>query len=170
MNGVDFSFLDCRENRLEHADFYGAHYEHVKEEDPMWLDSFKTFITKRCFFGHMYLWELQAQQACMPENTYFTCISDVNVGWFELCAKNECGMKFRVNCENWERVKERVAFRRGCRELDRGDGLIFRKASKALALTAIMCWSMVGRRLGVVKDMRVMIAKMVWEESRVWVL
>jgi hypothetical protein len=31
------------------------------------------------------------------------------------------------------------------------------------AKRAIMCWSMAGRRLRVVKDMRVVIAKMMWE-------
>jgi hypothetical protein len=33
---------------------------------------------------------------------------------------------------------------------------------------AIACWSVVGRRLGVVKDTRVMIAKMVWDEAWRW--
>jgi hypothetical protein len=36
------------------------------------------------------------------------------------------------------------------------------------AKTAIACWSMAGRRLGVVKDMRVMIAKMAWAEPWKW--
>jgi hypothetical protein len=36
------------------------------------------------------------------------------------------------------------------------------------ARRAIACWSMAGRRCGVVKDMRVMIAKMVWEEPWRW--
>jgi hypothetical protein len=33
---------------------------------------------------------------------------------------------------------------------------------------AIDCWSMAGRRRGMVKDMRVMIAKMAWEEPWRW--
>jgi hypothetical protein len=36
------------------------------------------------------------------------------------------------------------------------------------ARQAIACWSVVGRRLGLVKDMRVVIAKMVWEEAWRW--
>jgi hypothetical protein len=36
------------------------------------------------------------------------------------------------------------------------------------ARAAIDCWSMAGRRRGVVKDMRVVIAKMLWEESWRW--
>jgi hypothetical protein len=36
------------------------------------------------------------------------------------------------------------------------------------ARRAIDCWSVVGRRRGVVKDMRVMIAKMAWEEVWRW--
>jgi hypothetical protein len=36
------------------------------------------------------------------------------------------------------------------------------------AREAIKCWSMAGRRVGVVKDMRVMISKMAWEEAWRW--
>jgi hypothetical protein len=36
------------------------------------------------------------------------------------------------------------------------------------ARRAMVCWSMAGRRLGVVKDVRVMIAKMLWEEAWRW--
>jgi hypothetical protein len=36
------------------------------------------------------------------------------------------------------------------------------------ARRAIACWSGVGRRRGLVKDMRVMIAKMLWEEPWRW--
>jgi hypothetical protein len=36
------------------------------------------------------------------------------------------------------------------------------------ARQAIDCWSMAGRRCGVVKDIRVMIAKMAWEEAWCW--
>jgi hypothetical protein len=36
------------------------------------------------------------------------------------------------------------------------------------AQSAISCWSIVGRRCGVVKDIRIVIAKMAWEEVWVW--
>jgi hypothetical protein len=36
------------------------------------------------------------------------------------------------------------------------------------ARRAIDCWGIVGRRLGLVKDVRVMIAKMVWDEPWWW--
>jgi hypothetical protein len=36
------------------------------------------------------------------------------------------------------------------------------------ARRAIRCWSLVGLRCGVVKDMRVMVAKMLWEEAWRW--
>jgi hypothetical protein len=36
------------------------------------------------------------------------------------------------------------------------------------ARRAIDCWSMAGRRCGVVKDMRLMISKMAWEEAWQW--
>jgi hypothetical protein len=42
------------------------------------------------------------------------------------------------------------------------DGLLAR------ARQAIACWSVVGLRVGVVKDVRVMIAKMAWEEVWKW--
>jgi hypothetical protein len=34
--------------------------------------------------------------------------------------------------------------------------------------TAIDCWSLVARRIGVVKDIRVVIGKMVWDEAWRW--
>jgi hypothetical protein len=36
------------------------------------------------------------------------------------------------------------------------------------ARAAVVCWSMAGRRMGVVKDIRVMVAKMAWREPWVW--
>jgi hypothetical protein len=36
------------------------------------------------------------------------------------------------------------------------------------ARAAVNCWSIAGRRHGVVKDMRVMIAKMAWAEPWLW--
>jgi hypothetical protein len=36
------------------------------------------------------------------------------------------------------------------------------------ARAAVHCWSVAGRRIGVVRDVRVMIAKMVWEEAWRW--
>jgi hypothetical protein len=42
------------------------------------------------------------------------------------------------------------------------DGMLVR------ARRAVACWSVAGRRLGLAKDIRVMIAKMVWEEPWQW--
>jgi TPR repeat protein len=42
------------------------------------------------------------------------------------------------------------------------------KTMLASARQAITCWSIVGLRCGLVKDVRVMIAKMVWEEAWRW--
>jgi hypothetical protein len=39
---------------------------------------------------------------------------------------------------------------------------------RELARQTIDCWSAVGRRLGVVKDIRVKVAQMVWEQWWVW--
>jgi hypothetical protein len=41
-------------------------------------------------------------------------------------------------------------------------------AMLARARQAIACWSVVGRRNGIVKDIRVMVAKMAWEQVWVW--
>jgi hypothetical protein len=58
-----------------------------------------------------------------------------------------------------------------------GESVKGRKLQRILALheampantrRAIDCWSIVGRRRGVVKDIRVMIAKMAWEEPWQW--
>jgi hypothetical protein len=41
-------------------------------------------------------------------------------------------------------------------------------AARGRARAAVDCWSIAGRRLGLVKDMRVMIAKKLWEEAWQW--
>jgi TPR repeat protein len=53
-----------------------------------------------------------------------------------------------------------------CRALERMIEL--QNAVDNRARLAIACWSMVGRRLRVVKDVRVMISKMLWVESWCW--
>jgi hypothetical protein len=42
------------------------------------------------------------------------------------------------------------------------------KAMLSRARDAIYCWGMAGRRLGVAKDMRVLIGLMAWEEAWRW--
>ncbi len=42
------------------------------------------------------------------------------------------------------------------------------EASSAFARRAIDCWSVAGQRLGVVKDVRLLIAGLLWEERRCW--
>jgi hypothetical protein len=46
--------------------------------------------------------------------------------------------------------------------------LALHEAMLAKARGAVDCWSIVGRRRGVVKDIRVVIAKMAWEEPWLW--
>jgi TPR repeat protein len=46
--------------------------------------------------------------------------------------------------------------------------LCMHEALLGRARAAIMCWSAAGRRLGVAKDIRVMIAKLAWEEAWQW--
>jgi len=38
-----------------------------------------------------------------------------------------------------------------------------------LAVEAIQCWSMIGRRLRVVRDIRILISKLLWNERNLWV-
>jgi hypothetical protein len=48
-------------------------------------------------------------------------------------------------------------------ELYEGREAMMRRAREALA-----CWSVVGRRLGVVRDIRIKIARPAWEEVELW--
>jgi hypothetical protein len=58
-----------------------------------------------------------------------------------------------------EGAVEMVAF---ARVLELHDDMLCR------ARLAIFCWSVVDRRLGVARDVRVMIAKMAWEDAWRW--
>jgi hypothetical protein len=48
------------------------------------------------------------------------------------------------------------------------DTLALHDAMLGRAKQAIFCWSVAGRRLGVAKDIRVLIAKMAWEKPWRW--
>jgi hypothetical protein len=91
--------------------------------------------------------------------------------------RGECGRilsiavpVIRKNLETWKRHE---AF---LRAIDRGRFTVvqvervieLQKAMLGRARAAIDCWSVVGRRCRVVKDMRVVIAKMLWEEVWRW--
>jgi hypothetical protein len=46
--------------------------------------------------------------------------------------------------------------------------IVLHREMLSRARAALACWSMAGRRCGVVKDIRVMIAKMAWEDAGEW--
>ncbi len=54
-------------------------------------------------------------------------------------------------------------------QFDRGKSTIFAKAAKRKTSDAISSWLMVGRRLGVVRDIRRVIGSMLWENRHLWV-
>ncbi len=109
-------------------------------------------------------WGRAVERGCMP--------SDLLEASRTFVAHFEAGQLGRILFEVAPVIKG-LANRGQIRQLNAHDQKIWRivelwEARCGMAKRAIYCWSGVGRRLGVVKDMRVKIAKVAWEQRWAW--
>ncbi len=176
--GVDFPALQCRTDRknvrsaiAQHFRSYGrGSYHHMIENTlTQWKTRLEQAQADRAFFGYMRPDEVNEQNIVLPRGTYYIYFSnDGRDGMFAVRV-NAGGGIWGISSPTLDETYAKLAgFQTGV-PLDRGDALIYTKKASKRALLAIRCWSIIGRRLGVVKDLRVLIAKMVWAEKRVWV-
>ncbi len=98
--------------------------------------------------------EINAQRALMDSRSYFVCISDHNpFGWF-ICQTYMAAAPVLSNFG----VLEFAGYGNG---LHRSQGLIFQKKLRK----RIDCWGIIGKRLRVVRDVRIIISKIIWNGS-----
>jgi hypothetical protein len=96
------------------------------------------------------------------------------VGVLKAAARNEAGrIAYEVGaaCAGHLRVADVTAFGKGVgrEELEAGQRCVaFFEKLIAAVRAGIACWLLIGRRLGVAKDIRVLIARLVWEERAGW--
>lgn len=160
--GVDFPFLLFRERRKNTRSRIAKTF---RIADPYKGELNASCRTLRCYFGFMTTEEADTQQMALQENSYFVYSVYREEMWI-CCGKTDIMMD--TECDSLEEVL-RYIDSTVWTPLDRGDGLIFQKKLKKRVRASIMAWSLVAMRLRVVKDIRVMIVKLIWEHKREWV-
>ncbi len=165
MKGAQFPFLECREESDGHDGY--QHMAYALDRNIDW--SLQDIVKQRCFLGHMFDWEMWDQQRALRPDTYFVCFIDEVICFLQVCYKNIHGRIHCWLCSKWASVCDSLVNYKGTVPLDRGDALIFVKCAKRKAREAIACWLVIGLRLKVCKDVRVLIAKKLWDGKREWV-
>ena len=133
-----------------------------REDDPM---------SNRAFFGFLTFAELNKELRVLwelEEGTYFFIYNEHDK--FELLVKGltdgEC--IHHINRDTW--IDFPLVKYHADKPMDRGNALINREIRKKRTKEAIDCWLIIGKRLKVVKDIRTVIGKMLWENRKEWIL
>jgi hypothetical protein len=128
-------------------------------------------MSDRAFFGFLTFAQLSEELKVLwkfEKGTYFFIYNEY--GQFELIVKGhvtsgEC--IHHIPKDTW--VDLPLIKYKATKPMDRGDAIINREIRKKRAKEAIDCWLIIGRRRKVVKDIRIMIGKMLWDNRREWI-
>ena len=166
--GVDFPFLSFRTDRKLTRSRIAKTFRTAAANDE---DDFKQEVATACtttrgYFGFMTSMEAFDQSLLLKEDACFIYTS-YNGEW-RACGKTD--ILTETTSQHFIDLYEDIGNYFGYRTLiDRGDALIFQKKLKKRVKQAIDCFSIIAKRLRVVKDIRVMIAKQIWGTRREWV-
>ncbi len=142
-----------------------------------WIESVDLALNYRSFFGVLSGEQLsrEAKQMALtePVRTYMVYLSNTTEGNFyflHLVESEEHGKYATQNhCDRFAECLT-LMFKHGLdKQYDRGKGLMFSATARRRATAAIECWMMLAKRLRVVRDIRVLIAKKVWANRHVWI-
>jgi len=168
VRGIDFPFLALRTNRKETRSAISAYLKRLLSYDSAftddmyadWVRDVKKLCALPHFFGFMDSIEMEQQRQV---GRCFVCFG-VSRGHFIIMNHQKLTM-----VHTYEDVIEQMGTLMGTTPIiPRSQGLIFQKKLAKRARRAILCWSMIARRLRIIKDIRVMIAKMVWNKKEEW--
>ena len=166
--GVDFPFLAFRSDRKRTRSRIAKAFRTAAANDD---DTFKQEVDTACqttrgYLGFMTSTEAFEQSLLLEEDTCFI-YSAYNGSWLA-CGKTD--ILTETLSEHFNDLYDDMGNYFGYRSLvDRGDALIFQKKLKKRVKAAIDCFSIIGKRLKIVKDIRIMIGKLVWSTRREWV-
>jgi hypothetical protein len=132
------------------------------EEWENWVERLREFINKPFFFGYMTMEEITQQLFHLPRNYYFVCFSKGSSTLFTVWS-NEEGNMHRTNVITLPDLLLSFLV-----PLHRENGLIFKKKVERRVKRAIECWLIISKRMRVVKDIRILIAKRVWNIRGEW--
>jgi hypothetical protein len=169
--GIDFPFLalrtDRKETRSRIAKYlrslrsYKSHFSEDEYTD--WVKDLCRLCNSSDFFGFMTIGEVMDQKVACPDDHYFIYTSDYAnpMGAFILTRDFGHWDLYRYNYKDVDNARIGTP-------LQRHNGLIFQKKLNRRVKKAIYCWSIVGKRLQIVKDLRVLIAKILWNSREFW--
>jgi hypothetical protein len=165
---VDFPFLVYRENRKNTRSLMGKTFRPMLRCND--FDEFKSNLnalwqSHRGYLGFMTGDEAFDQAMSLPEDTYFIYSIPNDARW-KCVGKTDIIFEYSYNDMQMMQNDEEIAH---LKILDRSDALIFQKKLRKWMRIIIDCWSIIGRRLRIVKDIRIMIAKMLWVNKWEWV-
>ena len=145
-----------------------------KDNRASWYKDLLGMIGLRCFLGYMKPEEVVAQEAVFCLKNWFFVYLDQG-GRFVLSYSHIFGNK--VECRHSSEHQPALIFYHIKRytsilqhPLDRGHALIYRKETNKSARVAMELWTLFALRNGILKDIRVLIAKTVWNVRHEWMV
>lgn len=171
-----------REDPLEACEKFGkfdSFHKRVKQRDA-WHAMLSKLFAQRWFLGYMSPREVTAQKRCFVfpdlffvfldtegnivlDRTTFWLGRDIIVGkhFYHILENNQLDHLFRCIEEHQENYNY---------FLDRGHALIYRKEVNRRARSAMDLWTLLGMRAGIPKDIRLLIAKTIWDGRCKWMI
>ncbi len=146
--------------------------EYVKETGTS-MSEIDRIIEYRCFLGIISIKESQAEydnmMAMSSVGEYIVFFGRYKPGKFVFLEHLDQGRMWFTYYTTFEECYTRMYIQGLGKQFDRGKSRIYAKAAKRQTSNAISSWLMVGRRLGVVRDIRRVIGSMLWEHRHLWV-
>lgn len=150
----------------------------TQEKFDVWKESLQAACEDRSFIGSLTRDEVMDQEGYMEAHckngAYITYLSNGRPGWFTLSyveeeEENKRKHVRRTRCTTFLESKKRRVEKGLTQTFDRGDSLVYQITASARAKRAVDCWVGLAIRLGVVKDIRRMIGKMIMAERSTWI-
>ncbi len=168
VSGVDFPFLILRDNRKDTRSRIATTMWEWRGTDD--IDAVKDEFSivasgYSAYYGFMTENEAFDQSLVLPPDTYFI-YSVYRNSTFTISAKTD--IYHEIECEHIHALNAELATCTAWSPYNRENGLIFQKKLRKRVKPAIDCWGIIGRRLRVVRDIRIMISRMVWEGRGEW--
>jgi len=155
------------------ADHYACQYlSSIKDDAGDWVASLYRAVEYRCFFGTMTILEVYKEEDNMKKfaskGDYIVCLGCAYRGFIFKEVVNETNVS-TIIYDTFDQCLERMTRQGLDKQFDRGKSVIYAKTARDRAIPAIQCWLIIGKRLRVVRDIRILIAKRLWANKHTWV-
>ena len=173
-----------RENPSEANNNFGKFdlYHQRDHTEDEWYAILRRLFGQRWFLGFMTPTEVSAQQRVFTQFSHGTCFVYLNRDGNIIMSHSSFNpLRARVtNRTAWfpDRGEAAWLFQdvKGnetsllSHPLDRGKALIYRKEVNRRARMGVDLWTLAGIRAGIPKDIRLLVAKLIWDERHEWMV